>query len=45
MTEVTSKLGITGVYWCPEKNFSYTLNGSYSSESAKFITFEMDYCT
>lgn len=45
MTDITKKLGITGIYWCPEKNFSYTLSGSYSSSFAKFLTFEFDYCS
>lgn len=45
MTDITKKLGITNIYWCPENNFSYTLNGSYSSSRARFLTFELDYCT
>jgi PKD repeat protein len=45
MKEVTKKLGITDIYWCPEKNFSYKLTGGYSSYRAQFITFEIDYCT
>ena len=45
MKEVTKKLGITDIYWCPEKNFSYKLTGGYSSDRAQFITFEIDYCS
>ena len=44
MREDTRNLGITNVFYCPDKNFSYTLQGSFSIGQGKFLEVEVDYC-
>jgi hypothetical protein len=44
MSEITGNLGITGVYYCPQSNFSLTLQGGFTTPTAKIFEVSIDYC-
>lgn len=44
MSQVTSNLGITGVYYCPDPTFQLKLQGGFTTPTAQIFEVSIDYC-
>ena len=44
MSEITSNLGITDVYYCPDPSFKLELQGGFTTPTAKIFEVSIDYC-
>jgi hypothetical protein len=44
MTSTAKQLGLTGKYLCPEKNFSFTLSGTWSSSKLNLLLIKGSIC-